>query len=196
MNFFIFGFIFIIIYTVIILTIHFVYYFVIKKTDFESIFSTYESSPYFDFEINLYCENKRSVVFHTWEGRKITETSYMYKNGKRKKTTHTRTVDETDIEILNSQRFCYKKLKTYKELLYDGQIIKQNENCKENYKSCGIIDTLNQILCVKNEENCPLKDIHFGKNSDLNSYTYNAFSNISYNNNYNGEKNNRKYNIK
>jgi membrane protein YdbS with pleckstrin-like domain len=113
----------------------------------------------------------------------------MYKDGKRKKTTHTRTVDETDIEILNSQRFCYKKLKTYKELLYDGQIIKQNENCKENYKSCGIIDTLNQILCVKNEENCPLKDIQFGKNSDTNSYTYNSISDISYNNNnYNGDK--------
>ena len=52
----------------------------------------------------------------------------------------------------------YKKFSKYRDLFYNNQIKKQNENCKENYKSFGIIDTLNQILCIKNEENCPLNN--------------------------------------
>ena len=189
MKFLEFGIIFIVIYTILILITHFIFYFFIEKTDFDIIFNTFESSPLFDFEINLSCGVKSSIIFHTWEGRKEKETYYSYNKGKRRRQTRTIIVDRTDIELLNGYKFCYNKIQTYKDLLYNGQIIKQNEICRENYKSCGIIDTLNQILCVKKEENCPLKDIHFGQDSDLNSYTYNSSYNISYNNNnYEGEK--------
>ena len=84
MNFFVFGFISIIIYTVIILTTHFIFYFVIKETDFETIFNTFESTPYFNFENNLSCKFQPSLILHTWEGIKIKETSYYYKDGKKK----------------------------------------------------------------------------------------------------------------
>ena len=58
--------------------------------------------------------------------------------------------------------FCaIRKGKTYKELIQENQIKNKNDSCPENYISCGIIDTLDRKLCVKNGEECPItiKDI-------------------------------------
>ena len=190
MNFFGLSLTLIITFSTLISILHIIFFFLIKKTDFKEIFGSFDSSPLFDFEVKEYCSGKSHLVLHTWEGRIIKTESYTYTTStshrtgtRRKKTVTKETVDVTDIELINGKHFCYDKSKTYRDLLYNGQIIKENEQCKENYKSCGIIDTLNQILCVKNEENCPLKDIHFGQNDDLTKYTYDADSDISYNNN-------------
>ena len=61
-------------------------------------------------------------------------------------------------------------------------------DCKEHYKSCGIIDTLNQKLCIREEENCPLYDIVIGRQPyNLKDYIYDKEANIYYNNeNYKG----------
>ena len=86
--------------------------------------------------------------------------------------------------------FCYDK-KIYKDLLYNGQIIKKDETCEGQYlKDCGIIDTLEQHLCIKNEENCPLYDVGIGKKSDTINYINDYEANIYYNNNnyFNGQK--------
>ena len=56
MKFLEFGIIFIVIYTILILITHFIFYFFIEKTDFDNIFNTFESSPLFDFEINFLVE--------------------------------------------------------------------------------------------------------------------------------------------
>jgi len=57
---------------------------------------------------------------------------------------------------------------SYKELLYNGQIIKKEEKCVNNYlKDCGTIDTLNQHLCIKNDESCLLYNIGIGENKNL-----------------------------
>ena len=97
--------------------------------------------------------------------------------------------DITDIDKINGKRFCFKKV-TYKELLYNGQIIKDGEDCPENYKkNCGIIDTMGQNLCIKIDEICPLYDIGIGEPINTINYHYNEVSNIYYNNNnYNGNK--------
>ena len=125
MKFLEFGIIFIEIYTILILITHFIFYFFIKKTDYENIFNTFESSPLFDFEINLSCGVKSSIIFHTWEGREVKESyDYYDKKGKRRTKTKTKIVDRTDIELLNGYKFCYNKIQTYKELLYNDQIIK------------------------------------------------------------------------
>ena len=72
--------------------------------------------------------------------------------------------------------------KSYKELLYNNQIIKKGENCSKEYpKNCGVIDTLEQQLCIKEEENCPLYDIGIDQNYDSENYTYDGH--IYYNNN-------------
>ena len=165
----------------IISIVHFVFYFIIKETDFENIFDVFESSPLFNFRIDSNCGAYSHIIFHTWEGRE--EKEYYYSNGR----THSRTkiVDRTDIDKINGLYFCYKHI-SYRDLLYNGQIIKQNERCEDNIKynkDCGIIDTLNQHLCIKNDENCPLYDVGIGDPGNSEIYIYNdKHSDIYYNN--------------
>ena len=146
--------------------VHFVFFFLIKETDFGNIFDVFESSPLFDFSIETTCGSNSAVVFHTWAGRE--ERDYYYSGGRRR--SRTRIVDVTDITKLNGYLFCYKYI-SYKDLLYNGQIIKKGETCPQEYqKNCGIIDTLEQELCIKNEESCPLYDVGIGQNSDTYNY--------------------------
>ena len=168
-------------FILILAVFHLVSYFYIKKTDFNNIFDTFESSPLFNFRIDTNCGSYDHIIFHVWEGR-----NEYYFNGK---NIEAQIVDKTDITKINGYMFCYKK-KTYKELLYNGQIIKKDEECGNKYPiNCGIIDTLEQKLCIKNDENCPLYDIGIGvKNDDIN-YEYNNNANVYYNkDNYKGEK--------
>ena len=61
------------------------------------------------------------------------------------------------IKKINSYYICVKKSKeTYKELLKTNKIISPDKECDPGYKLCGIIDTLGNIFCVKNEEICPI----------------------------------------
>lgn len=55
--------------------------------------------------------------------------------------------------------FDYTKYKTYEELLNNGNIIKKNSECKNGYKNCGVIDTLEQQLCLPENISCPINDI-------------------------------------
>ena len=76
----------------------------------------------------------------------------------------------TDITKINGYSFCYKYI-SYKDLLYNGQIIKKGETCPQEYqKNCGIIDTLEQELCIKNEDKCPLYDLGIGQKTDTANY--------------------------
>ena len=102
------------------------------------------------------------------------------------------TKGQNKILKINGNYFCYEKQKSYRELLYDGQIIKQNENCKYGYKNCGTIDTLKQKLCILIENECPLYDVGIkGGNENYESdpkYIYESSSKIYYNsNNYENE---------
>ena len=61
----------------------------------------------------------------------------------------------------------------------------KGENCKENYKNCGIIDTLEQKLCIEQDEECPLYDVRIKTNEEnFNDISYDKVinSNIYYNN--------------
>ena len=156
----------------IITIVHFVFYFVIKETDFENIFDVFESSPLFDFRIDSNCGAYSHIIFHTWEGRK-----------EKKSRSSTIIVDRTDIDKINGYYFCYRHI-SYKDLLYRGQIIKKKESCNDIYpKDCGTIDTLKQHLCIADNENCPLYDVGIGDPGNSEEYHYNEKnSNIYYNN--------------
>ena len=161
--------------------LHFVFCFFIKESDFGNVFDTLESSPLFNFQLNkTNCLWNSYIIFHKWEGR--IKRSFYYHNGIR---SSTKIVDETNIDKINGYKFCYKHI-PYKNLLYNGQIIKNEEDCPEKYnKSCGIIDTLNQKLCIKDEEKCPLYDVGIGQNENIDNYTYDkgeSNSDIYYNN--------------
>ena len=169
--------------------IHLVFYFLIEETDFKNILDTFSSTPLFDFEINSNCGANDNIIFHRWEGRK--ETTDYWSNGHHR--TRTDVVDATDITKINGNKFCYKKMMTYLELLNNGQIIKKGEICKQDYINCGTIDTLEQKLCVKINEKCPLYDVRIDPDNEIiTSGNYqtdkNRNSNIYYNNeNYNEE---------
>ena len=75
--------------------------------------------------------------------------------------------------------FYYEKYQTYEELLNNGNIIKNHENCEIGLRSCGIIDSLNQKLCLPNHIKCPLNDIEIVKK---NNFTIiNKYKNEGYN---------------
>ena len=156
----------------IITIVHFIFYFLIKETDFGNIFDTFESSPLFDFRIESNCGAYSHIIFHTWEGRK-----------EKKSSSSTIIVDRTDINKINGYYFCYRHI-SYKDLLYRGQIIKREESCNDIYpKDCGTIDTLNQHLCIADNEKCPLYDVGIGEPGNSEEYHYNEKnSNIYYNN--------------
>ena len=98
------------------------------------------------------------------------------------------TIDKTPIAKINGNYFCYKHI-SYRELLNNGQIIKNGSVCPSDFpKNCGKLDTLKQELCIKENGKCPLYEIGIGNKSDDDNYTYNENSNIYYNN--------EKYNIK
>ena len=113
----------------IIAIVHFVFFFYIKETDFENIFDAFESSPLFDFSIGTTCGSNSHIVFHTGEGRE--EKDYYYSN--RRRRSRTKIVDVTDISAINGHLFCYKYI-SYKNLLYNGQIIKREKRVLKNTK--------------------------------------------------------------
>ena len=165
----------------IISLLHLLFFFLFKESDItylNYINSIYESSPLFEFSIEKNCSNKSQISFHVWEGIQ-----------KKSSSSHHATtlfVNETNIDKINGYYFCYKNI-SYKTLLYNGQIIKEDIKCQGEYnKDCGTIDTLNQHLCIKNDENCPLYDIGIGDKKDSNIYNYIENASIYYNNeNYN-----------
>ena len=144
-------------------------------------------SPLFDFSYSNDCQGKSEIIFHKWEGR--TESKWTLGDYAIPKK-ETKIFDQTDIKKINGNYFCYRKI-LYKDLLYNGQIIKKGEECPSEYKkNCGRIDTLEQELCIKENEKCPLYDIWLGSQSDI--YNYTSIDNKIYYNNENYNKPNKK----
>ena len=71
--------------------------------------------------------------------------------------TNMRSISPIKYSKINSKYICIKRYsKTYRELLKSNQIISIDKKCPLNYKSCGIIDTLERQLCFKKDEECPI----------------------------------------
>ena len=156
---------------------HFIFAFFFKVTDFNNVFDTLDSSPLFNFFSDVTCGSNEHIIFHVWEGIDRSKESY---------DSNSKIEGKTEISKINGYYFCYKKKKSYKELLYNDQIIAKNEVCKIGYKNCGTIDTLEQELCIPENEDCPLYDVGIGNENDdhknNNHYTFDVNSNIYYNN--------------
>ena len=156
--------------------LHLYCYSIVRNLVTFNVYDLFNSSPFFDFSISTDCGNKSNIIFHRWGGFST------YRRSKRI------ILNETDITKINGYYFCYKHI-SYKDLLYNGQIIKNGTECPKEYnKNCGRIDTLNQELCIKENEKCPLYEIGIGIPPNFDNYTYNNSSNIYYNNhNYNDQ---------
>ena len=139
-------------------------------------YDLFSLSPIYDFSVDYSCNNKEIKVFHTWGGWKQWEYNWLEFKFEYKY------YDKTDIKKVNGKYFCYKKGKlTYLDLLRNGQIIKNGTQCPEGYKKkCGRIDTLNQELCIKENEKCPLFDVGKGNPPDTDNYEYDGDSDVYY----------------
>ena len=151
----------------IVSALNFVFGYSRKRPDFNT-YDLFNSSPFFNFL--EYGINNKYNVFHTWGGMKYGVDplpNLVY--------------GATNITRINSQYFIYKYI-SYIDLLNNGQIIKKGTECPKEYnKNCGRIDTLNQELCIKENEKCPLYDVGIGLPPENFSYIYNKYSNIYYN---------------
>ena len=168
------------IFTVFIISIvHTVFAFLIKKNYFNT-YDLFDSSPLFDFSLSDDCQSKEKYVLNQWGGRLKFKTGF---DDDWNFDTRLAPSEETNITKINKKYFCYKHI-SYKDLLYNGQIIKKGAECPSEYKkNCGRIDTLEQELCIKEIDNCPLYDLGIGPQTDLVNYIYDEKSNVYYNNN-------------
>ena len=161
----------------IIYVIQTVFGFLITLSSFD-ISEIFNLSPLFDFSYSNDCQGKSEIIFHKWEGR--TESKWTLGDYAIPKK-ETKIFDQTDIKKINGNYFCYRKI-LYKDLLYNGQIIKKGEECPSEYKkNCGRLDTLEQELCIKENEKCPLYDIGIGSAPDSVNYHRSDDSKIYYN---------------
>ena len=59
--------------------------------------------------------------------------------------------------------------RNYLDLLKQISSFNKSE-CEGGYKKCGILDTLNNPLCIEKENDCPINDIIINNQSSLNGY--------------------------
>jgi len=70
-----------------------------------------------------------NIIFHVWEGRRETQTNFD-KNGDVKTIIYH---DKTKIDKISGKLFCFKNI-SYKELLYNDQIIKNGKIAQRDYE--------------------------------------------------------------
>ena len=146
---------FVIVISIIIINVIKIVFGFLIEVNYFNISDLFSSSPLFDFSYSNDCQGKSEIIFHKW-GRKIEIEWSQEEDIIPNKTLIN---DEEDIKKIYGKYFCYKEI-LYKDLLDNGQIIKKGEECPSEYKkNCGRIDTLEQELCIKENEKCPLYDI-------------------------------------
>lgn len=108
--------------------------------------------------------NEDELVLGTWDGTKVGcycgGAIYDYECSEELTKQNCMTIpayNKINYTIINSNHICVKESTlSYKDLLKTKQIVEKINNCPNNYKSCGIIDTLDRKLCVKNNDSCPI----------------------------------------
>ena len=84
--------------------------------------------------------------------------------------------EKKDYIKFNSKYICIKKTGlTYKELLNNNQIIAKG--CDDGYKTCGFVDTLNNYLCVKEEDPCHITKIDIENTENMNEALLKKYEN-------------------
>lgn len=80
---------------------------------------------------------------------------------------------KADNLILNWKGFHYQRINASKtNYTFLNNSIKKSESCKKGFKKCGILDELENILCIPDNESCPINYIKFSKDMENSSYNY------------------------
>ena len=145
-----------------------------------SSFTSFEQenllTPLFDFEINDNCNfPKEPIYFGIYDGIKKgcdCLNSLYYKkilpiqcsiNHYKNNCKDIKLISSINLNIYEGKKFCVRKDKNYLNYLKDSTF----NSCKINYKQCGIINNLNQKLCIPQNEECPLNYFKIDKNKEI-----------------------------
>ena len=53
---------------------------------------------------------------------------------------------------------------------YESLLKHSRKTCEANYKKCGILDTMGNLMCIPEEDTCPINDIIVDLASNYNNY--------------------------
>ena len=151
-----------------------------KLNYMNSSFTSFEQenllTPLFNFEINDNCNfPKEPIYFGIYDGIKKgcdCLNSLYYKkilpiqcsiNHYKNNCKDIKLISSINLNIYEGKKFCVRKDKNYLNYLKDSTF----NSCKINYKQCGIINNLNQKLCIPQNEECPLNYFKIDKNKEI-----------------------------
>lgn len=120
--------------------------------------SIYPGTPIYGlaFSRTLYNNNEMVISFYTWGGAKVPQYS----------------PPKNITKIYSTQFFQKIDDKSFIEYAKDYSV-PNGENCKDNYKKCGLLNIEGRVLCLPNDEDCPLNDFVISdsnKDSDYPDY--------------------------
>ena len=138
---------------------------------------TLNSKLIYSFKNKTLCDyDEDELVLGTWDGTKVgcscAGSIYNYECSEELIKQGCKTIPshkEINYAMINSNFICVKKSTlSYKDLLKTEQIIEKSNNCPDNYKSCGTIDTLERKFCVQNSDSCPINKRMIEDNTNTN----------------------------
>ena len=138
----------------------------ISKSISDELIDNFESGFFMSFSNDISDASK--VKFGKWQGTvkgcgliedgtkkaKILEEGIKCKEGE-----YIEEIPSQDITSYKGLSLSSSTKGKYYDLLYDGSIIKNGQNCPDNKKSCGYIDTLKNIYCIDENSKCPISYI-------------------------------------
>ena len=65
---------------------------------------------------------------------------------------------------------------TYYKDNYETLLKHSKKECEKNYKPCGILDTLGNIMCIPEDDKCPINDIVVDLDMNKDNYTNKGYS--------------------
>ncbi len=109
------------------------------------------------------------LLSYEWPGIKngcfCENNNKLYKNGcEQNKMNQLDCKNISEIKSISLKKwkgsyFCGSSIKP--KSYFELNIVARNEECSQKYKRCGIIDSLNNYLCVPENEICPLNRVEF-----------------------------------
>ena len=128
------------------------------------------------YSISISCENPLTLGYwggisngcdcrniNSTEKIKITHENQLFigdcsNNEKKLGCKNIKSISKKNIISYRTIQFCInKKNINYKTFLENS--VSKNETCKNGYKLCGYLDSLEQKLCILEKEDCPINDI-------------------------------------
>ena len=150
-------------------------------TFLDELINDLKKSPILDFSLNdnYYSPyGYKNIKLGEWEGTKIGcecrgvvdegECSEDQKNIRCKPVYPYR---PKEYYYYREKIFSGKRYKSYDDLIKNNLIIQKQNNCPIGMKKCGIIDSLDNILCMNKYDDCPINDIIINSIEKIENYT-------------------------